>query len=127
MYVLVAFDSDEHAKEWIKVQQIYIERRKNLTEDEAHAFFGRDPIYDVVAMYKKPTLFCNVLDGNHNANRRVIGFTKGQKYGWWVCAACHKPREMYVQGSVDNSSFGFNLLPKNNPEIPLEKVIVVEI
>ena len=122
VYVLVAFDNDVHAKEWIKTQQMYAERRRNLTEEQIDRIAGVTGNYDVVAMYKKPTLFCNVLDGQHKTNRRVIGFTKGHKYGWWVCAACNKPREMYVQAILDNNSFGFNLLPKSNPEVPVEKV-----
>jgi hypothetical protein len=111
MYVLVAFDDDQHAKNWIKVQETYAARRKALTDEEAPADTGN---YEVVAMYKKPTMFCNVMDGNHPSTRRVIGFTKGTKWGWWVCARCSKPREMYVEGIVANSGFGYNLLPKNN-------------
>lgn len=128
VYVLMAFDSDEHAKNWIKVQQIYIDRRDKLTDEEAPTDTAH---YEVVAAYKKPTIFCDVLDGNHSRNRRVIGFTKGTKWGWWVCALCSKPREMYVQGIRDNNPFGKNilhlLLPKEISQDPVEKVNTVEI
>lgn len=118
----MAFDSDEHAKGWIETQQIYINRRRNLTEEQRSQIAGVTADYDVVAMYKKPTLYCNVLDGKHNTNRRVIGFTKGTKWGWWVCAQCSKPRQMYMQAIVDSNPFGFNILPKEIPESPLVKV-----
>jgi len=92
VYVLLAFDKDEDAKEWI------VATRGSTS---------------VVAMYKKPTLFCDVLDGRHSSNRRVIGFTKGQRWHWWVCAVCHKPREMYTKGVLENCSLGRNIL--NDP------------
>jgi hypothetical protein len=46
----------------------------------------------LVGIYKKPTMFC---DGEHGGRKTEVGFTKGQKYGWWVCAKCRKPKKRY--------------------------------
>lgn len=41
----------------------------------------------LVGIFKVPTLFC---EGGHTA-KRVTGFTRGKRYGWYVCAVCKKP------------------------------------
>lgn len=108
VYVLMSFDSDQHAKNWIKIQELYASRRRALSDEEAPPDTDN---YEVLAMYKRPTQFCDVMDGKH-PGKRVSGFTKGKKYGWWVCASCHKPKKMYADNLLTNSSFGFNLLEK---------------
>lgn len=95
MYVLLAFDNDEAAKEYVRDLQ---------SQDEEG--------FQVAGMYKKPTIFCDPLDGNHKANRRVVGFTKGTRWGWWVCAICHKPTKNAWKDRERDTSFGYNLLPK---------------
>lgn len=96
LYVLVAFRNEQEARSFI-----------NLHSDT------------VEAVYKKPTLFCDPLDSAHPSNRRVIGFTKGKKWGWWVCAACGKPRKHAMKPG--DSSFGNNLLDKIKEEIEASK------
>lgn len=107
VFVLMAFDNDEHAKEWIKIQQVYAERRRNLTEEQVARIVSVTDNYEVTAVYKKPTMFC---EGGHPHSKRFGGFTKGKKWEWWVCAMCHKPKEMYFKTVVEHNPLGRNLL-----------------
>lgn len=43
--------------------------------------------HEVVGLFRMPTVFC---DGC-STGKRVRGFTKGRRWGWWVCTVCKKP------------------------------------
>lgn len=64
---------------------------------------------DTRAIYRRPTTFCTCEIGSR---KKGGGWTRGKKYGWWVCAVCKKPSS-YVHAE-DNilmaGPFGFNLL-----------------
>ncbi len=53
----------------------------------------------VVGLYKRPTQFCPCPSD---------GFTKGVKYGWWVCAGCRKPRRLYWRNALSGRR-GFSM------------------
>jgi hypothetical protein len=50
-------------------------------------------IFNVVGIFKAPTAFCDNTDGHRGKN----GFTRGKKYGWWVCTTCKKPTKAWSE------------------------------
>lgn len=97
MYVLLSFPEDADAKDWVQ-------RMKGDSESLV-----------VEGIYKKPTLFCDPMDTSTHGNRRVQGFTKGQKWGWWVCASCKKPKRLAFM-NLPNEIGGFNLMDRLFPK-----------
>lgn len=85
----------------------------HLYEDEAQALADADRAEithegRVVGIYKVPTLFCETV---HTG--RMQGFTQGQRWGWWVCAVCKKPKKTaYLHMWEYMSNFGFNLIER---------------
>lgn len=73
-YVLLAFDDDKEA-------DLFVESNGKLNETvEAYP-------YQVHAVFKKPTKFCECTK---EQRRGKVGVT-GAKFGWFVCGNCHKP------------------------------------
>jgi hypothetical protein len=96
MFVLLSFDTDKEALDFVDAAQT-----NNV--ESAQVLWELKP----VAIYKKPTQFC---DGIHPGVRRMdMAFTKGKKYGWWVCAHCGKPRPN-AGVSIKHGNLGKNLL-----------------
>lgn len=67
----------------------------------------------LVGIYKKPTMFCEFE--TRACNKRPQGFTRGLKYGWWVCQGCRKPRKLPWSNALSGrKEFGmpdaFNLI-----------------
>ena len=65
-------------------------------------FAERHEAEGLVGIFKVPTLFC---EGGHTA-KRVTGYTRGKRYGWYVCSVCKKPskaawRDPYGLGQYD--------------------------
>jgi hypothetical protein len=62
---------------------------------------------ELVGVFKAPTSYCDPSDG-HRGKKTDAGWTRGKKYGWWVCAACKKPSRAWgrnlnaVLGSAKN-------------------------
>ena len=61
----------------------------------------------IKGVFRRPTQFCD--PANHRgSNKRVTGFTKGRKFGWWVCSICRKPASAWgrslnaVLGAANN-------------------------
>ena len=71
---------------------------------------------EVIAVYKAPTVFCECYSVKNR------GWTKGKKWGWWVCDQCGKPAGgIAIENRINDSSFGYNLLHhKFDIEIPSE-------
>lgn len=90
-YVLLAFDSDTEANEFVEAVQDRTSREE----------------FTVRGVWKKPTKFCECTSGNIKQR----GWTRGKKFGWWVCDRCHKPSKAWAQGDVWYNSLGTNLLP----------------
>ena len=62
--------------------------------DDAEAFVQlalRDPIkeYEAMGLFAGPTQFCTCTGGRG----RIHSWTRGQRFGWWVCKSCKKPSE----------------------------------
>jgi hypothetical protein len=101
--VLLSFDDEEQALTLVEDMLEYPDGRI-LTPVQEHDIFGV-----VVAIYKKPTMFCE----GHGGKKTAIGYTMGQRWGWWVCATCKKPSRLYWLNILEKqSSFGKNLLDR---------------
>lgn len=99
-YVLLSFDDDKAADEFVQ----------RFTDDvQERATYQRIGIYAFVrAVYKKPTKFCECTGVKNR------GFTRGKKFGWWVCAQCGKPTSAWAAGAHWFLALGKNLLPVDN-------------
>lgn len=102
-YVLLVFDDDAAADKAVQMIQ------------GAHGLLwlhDQQMSCDVRGVYKKPTKFCRCVGVKGRA------FTRGQKYGWWVCSKCKKPTIGWGRGDHWFLALGRNLLPVdgNAPE-----------
>lgn len=70
-YVVISFDDNEKAE---------------------HFIAGIPQVDDikVVALIAKPTLFCETR-GIGCTTGRVKPWSRGKKWGWWICNGCYKP------------------------------------
>jgi hypothetical protein len=80
--------------------------------------FTQDMLHDgesVVGVFAKPTQFCKCKGGKG----RIHAYTRGRKFGWWVCSTCKKPQRVHKPDRLMRHvvSQGVNLLPgiKNAP------------
>jgi hypothetical protein len=93
-YVLVAFDKDADAEEFVAEVQ---GRGGVVTPPDVTPAIIR-------GVWKKPTKFCTGCTGRK-------GYTRGKKYGWWVCVSCGKPSQGWANGDHWMTALGTNLLP----------------
>lgn len=101
-YVLLAFDDDKEADKFIEQTQ----RAHGIYDDEGGGHMSY--ACDVRGVYRKPTKFCDCKTTKHR------GFTRGKKYGWWVCSQCGKPTVGWGRGDHWFLALGKNLLPVDN-------------
>lgn len=108
VYVMLAFDDDNEAKEFVKVN---IDPRGQIAYGEDEQVVQGATVRGV---WKKPTLFCDPSDGHADGHGRTQSrsFSRGKKYGWWVCVHCGKPRKQWAAGDAWYTALGTNLLPK---------------
>jgi hypothetical protein len=99
--VVLEFEDEALAKEFVG-QAL----RDGITRENSFAEAVMVPL-NVIGVFKRPTKYCDSGDGH----RKVKSWTRGKKYGWWVCAVCGKPTEQWATGSLWPFSLGFNLLP----------------
>lgn len=73
-YVLLQFNNDADADAYVNI----------LMEDKERS---PDATLAVVAVYKKPTIFCDCEPRTEKSQR-------GAKWGWWLCTnqGCGKPK-----------------------------------
>lgn len=98
VYVLLSFDKDQDAKDFVKKM---IDNIEPVVVDQA----------EVRGVWQKPTMFCKSGDG-HRGKKTEAGWTRGRKYGWWVCGKCGKPTDLWGRGGSWESTLGTNLLPQ---------------
>lgn len=107
VYVLLAFDKDQDAKDFVEnAINGYV---ATIAQGAAHD----DPKQhdaEVRGIWQKPTMFCDDGDG-HRGKKTEAGWTRGRKYGWWVCGKCGKPSERWAHGEQWDTTLGTNLLP----------------
>lgn len=102
--VLLSFANDEQAKTFVQdvLNNPDVPILSPVQENEVQV--------ELCGVWKEPTLFCDPLDG-HRGKKTEGGYTRGRKYGWWVCGKCGKPSK-FAQGSTKwELALGTNLLP----------------
>ena len=116
--VVLSFEDDEESVNFVRaIQDQYQEGEDAPTT----VTYPQDT--NVVAIYKRPTLFHGAFE-SHGGSKTQVAWTMGQKWGWWICSHCKKPSELYWESIVKKqSSFGRNLLdsmellmPKKEPK-----------
>lgn len=110
-YVLLAFDSDKDVDAFVE----YVQTAKFVCAlPGEYGTYTDLAIFDDVTVrgvWKKPTQFCSCIGGKNR------GWTRGKKFGWWVCSLCHKPAEAWARGDAWYTALGVNLLPVS-PDAP---------
>jgi hypothetical protein len=100
--VLVEFATEAEAKAFAKA---LIQGQQLVTEHPGGggAFHGKAT---AIGAFKVPTKFCA------NTSHRSAGYTRGQKYGWWVCGVCRLPTEKWADNADRwRYALGINLIP----------------
>lgn len=99
-YVMLQFESDEDAINFVE----YIQDSKPDKDgwEKLLVSIGHSLVRGV---WKKPTLFCQCT----SIKRR--GWTRGKKFGWFVCSECKRPSLQWAKGDAWYVSLGTNLLP----------------
>lgn len=95
-YVLVAFDDNEDAEQFLLNFE---------ASSENYGYKGT-----IRSVYAKPTIYC---DCSVQGKRGEGGFTRGKKYGWWVHSSCGKPTKAWADGHDWFVHLGVNLIPKS--------------
>lgn len=75
-YVLLSFDSDQDADEFV-----------NIVQEGEYPSSPNTRVGEVHAIFKKPTQFCQCT----REQRRGKVLQTGAKFGWLVCGNCYKP------------------------------------
>ena len=109
VYVLLEFTDDEEAKEFVKAQMG--ERVQVIYPDDSHEAW--EITSQVCGVWKKPSKFCKCL--------KRKGWTRGKKYGWWVCVTCGLVSSIKKISATEwELALGTNLLPKELAPIPFD-------
>lgn len=117
--VVLQFDDEAEAKEFVKaaLKPGYLHYSKTFSTEEGLSIGMKEVLGKVIAVFKMPTKFCDPSDGHRSGRKTYQGWTRGKKYGWWVCARCGKPTKLWASGRQWVFSLGFNLLPKSISEV----------
>lgn len=106
MTVVLTFEDDEQAMTLVESvlddYGIHVPYRQG-TPDDFQQVHG-----EVMGIYKHPTMFCECLSGK----KTQMGFTRGKKWGWWVCGQCSKPKRVYWKNIFEHNGLGDNLLDR---------------
>lgn len=105
VYVLLTFDKDDDAKKFVGS---VLEEKTAFVQEGNFCENGFEVPASVRGVWKKPTLFCEC-----ESRDKKRGFTRGKKYGWWVCVKCGKPSWRWAQGNAWFTALGTNLLPQS--------------
>jgi hypothetical protein len=67
----------------------------------------------IEAMIARPTVACRGPHRVPGKLRSQMGWTRTQRFGWWVCSVCKKPSPTVVRDFIRNMCNGHNdLLPE---------------
>lgn len=73
----------------------------------------------IVGLFRAPTKFCDNSDG-HRGTKTSAGWTRGRKYGWWVCGKCKRPTQSWSSNIQAVVSATHNLLTSRISKDPVE-------
>lgn len=115
-YVVLSFDEDKLANTFVDDWEDALEGMKERGEEGWPRVLT--PVQEnaipaeIIAMTIKPTMFCDSGDG-HRGKKTDSGWTKGKKWGLWICGKCMKPSRRW--GSSYKAVIGSakNLLDEN--------------
>lgn len=110
-YVMLSFDKDSDADAFVAAAQSETGILWTAYQDQYDDRAGGLPHLEAIvrAVFKKPTLTCACV----KSPKQGRAFTRGKKYGWWVCKLCGKPTPGWVRGEHWFLALGRNLLPIN--------------
>jgi len=80
-----------------------------VEDQEANEYLNSED-EPIVAVFQAPTVYCDNTDG-HRGKKTEAGWTRGKKYGWWVCGKCKKPTETWSKNLNAVLGAAKNLLP----------------
>lgn len=108
-YVLLSFDNDQEADEFVAAFQrpggaFYMGADGHFHQTDEEGTFVR-------AMYQKPTKFCDCGTATGLPFARKSSYTRSLKYGWMVHTQCKKPTTNWASGEGWYAALGTNLLP----------------
>jgi hypothetical protein len=120
-YILISIEDDETAKTF--VIQTLVNRGVIM---ELEQTTPEDPIVDttraaVCGVWRAPTQFCDPSDGHRGSGKFAVSYTRGKKYGWWVCTKCGKPSQAKISACEWEPTLGTNLLPAEFTPEPFKK------
>lgn len=104
MFVLLRFEDDNQALTLIEDMQEYKDSAILTPTQENNV------MATAVALFKAPTMFHEPFETHGGNSKTSQSFTKGQKWGWWVCTTCKKPSRLYWEQIVKECSFGRNIM-----------------
>ena len=70
---------------------------------------------ELKALVPAPTKFCDGAACILSGSKRGRGWTRGLKFGWWVCSICRKPSRRWGQSYAAVLGAGKNLLDDSDP------------
>lgn len=86
-YVVVEFDDNGVADEFVQL----IADRNKQSRKQGEPLGGR-----IVGVFVKPGKTCECSDRNRanygDKNWKHAAIARGEKFGWWVCTRCNRPR-----------------------------------
>lgn len=109
VYVVLGFDDEREAKRFVHTS-LY-GTVAGIPRDNAHDDPEDYPDAKVYGVYKKPTKYCDTSDGHRGGGKLAAAWTRGIKYGWWVCSKCGKPSQLATKMGNWFLALGVNLLP----------------
>lgn len=80
-----------------------------LEDEKDVTFLQQTYEWPIVGVFKKPTLFHDPALHQNRTSKSELSFTRGKKYGWWVCATCKRPTTGWGQNVQAVISSGVNL------------------
>jgi hypothetical protein len=106
-YILLRVDDNEEAglllkliQKWKGIMLTHVNEDEGSEEDYKDTFVNTT----VRGLWAVPVNFCDCETGARS-------WTRGRKYGWWVCTKCKKPGKLWAEGHDWYRSLGTNLLP----------------
>lgn len=102
-YVLLAFDSNDEADQFINATTI--KGGVFFTDKEGHFHNTEPDKVKVRGLWAKPTKMCEC------PNTVLRSFVRGKTYGWYSCAKCKGTHPGWARGEHLYQSFGKNMLP----------------
>jgi hypothetical protein len=115
--VIVRFNSNKDAEKF--VNDVAERSGVNVLSDDPNLY--SDMLSATVeAVIAVPTKWCECAmqdDTGHRrrrstSRRRMVGWTRGTTYGWWLCGTCHRPSRQIVTHFITCMLNGANdLLP----------------